>query len=122
MGKFNKHKKNLVGLFLAIVLFACQNTNQDSEKNTLLAIEKAIIGQKDSFFYINSEEYQISSDLPIGFFDSGTGGLTILNSVLEFDEFNNAKRSFGSDGIPDFANEKFIYLADQANMPYGNYY
>jgi glutamate racemase len=26
-----------------------------------------------------------------------------------------------SDGIPDFEKEYFIYLADQANMPYGNY-
>src|SRR5690606_5327362 len=28
----------------------------------------------------------------------------------------------GSDGISDFSKEQFIYLADQANMPYGNYY
>jgi len=23
--------------------------------------------------------------------------------------------------VPDFANERFVYLADQANMPYGTY-
>ena len=27
----------------------------------------------------------------------------------------------GPDGRPDFENERFVYLGDQANMPYGNY-
>jgi glutamate racemase len=43
---------------------------------------------------------------PIGIFDSGTGGLTVLEKFLEMDEY---------------AHERFVYLADQANMPYGNY-
>lgn len=44
--------------------------------------------------------------MPIGMFDSGTGGLTVLERFL-------AKSGF--------RNEDFIYLADQANMPYGQY-
>jgi glutamate racemase len=59
--------------------------------------------------------------LPIGVFDSGTGGLTILQAILTLDAFNNQTGKPGSDGIPDFTNESFQYLADQANMPYGNY-
>ena len=58
---------------------------------------------------------------PIGVFDSGTGGLTVLEALLTMDEFNNATGAPGKDGIPDFQNEHFQYLADQANMPYGNY-
>ena len=46
------------------------------------------------------------ASLPIGIFDSGTGGLTVLEKFLEMDEY---------------AHERFVYLADQANMPYGNY-
>lgn len=42
---------------------------------------------------------------PIGVFDSGTGGLTVLEKML----------------TDDFAHEKFVYLGDQANMPYGDY-
>ncbi len=42
---------------------------------------------------------------PIGIFDSGTGGLTVLEQMLS----------------KDFANEHFVYLGDQANMPYGDY-
>ena len=39
---------------------------------------------------------------PIGVFDSGVGGLNVLRKCAEL--------------MPD---EKFIYLADEARMPYG---
>ena len=44
-----------------------------------------------------------TSNYPIGVFDSGLGGLTVLKHLLEF--------------LP---NEDFIYLGDLANLPYGN--
>lgn len=58
---------------------------------------------------------------PIGVFDSGTGGLTVLEAMLTLDAFNNKTGKPGADGKPDFQSEFFQYLADQANMPYGNY-
>ncbi|MCX7887960.1 MAG: aspartate/glutamate racemase family protein, partial [Verrucomicrobiae bacterium] len=58
---------------------------------------------------------------PIGVFDSGTGGLTVLEAILTLDIFHNATGAAGSDGLPDFVAETFQYLADQANMPYGHY-
>lgn len=58
---------------------------------------------------------------PIGVFDSGTGGLTVLNALLTLDCFNNITGEAKPDGKPDFEKEYFQYLADQANMPYGNY-
>lgn len=60
-------------------------------------------------------------DLPIGVFDSGIGGLTVLEAMFELDQFNNDTLSPGPDGRRDFENERFVYLGDQANMPYGNY-
>lgn len=59
--------------------------------------------------------------LPIGVFDSGIGGLTVLEAILALDEFDNQTLRPGADGVPDFADERFLYLGDQANMPYGNY-
>lgn len=59
--------------------------------------------------------------LPIGVFDSGIGGLTVLEAILSLDVFQNDSLKPGADGKPDFANERFIYFGDQANMPYGNY-
>ena len=62
-----------------------------------------------------------NKNLPIGVFDSGTGGLTVLEAMLSLDAFNNTTGKAGADGKPDFNTEFFEYLADQANMPYGNY-
>lgn len=59
--------------------------------------------------------------LPIAVFDSGTGGFTVLEKILSQDSFDNRTGAERPDGIPDFQNEEFQYLADQANMPYGRY-
>ena len=61
------------------------------------------------------------SALPTGVFDSGIGGLTVLEAILALDSFHNDTLAPGADGRPDFAGERFVYLGDQANMPYGNY-
>ena len=64
-----------------------------------------------------------SAGLPIGVFDSGTGGLAVLEEILRLDRFDNDTGTpiSSGDGRPDFADEQFVFLADQANMPYGNY-
>ena len=58
---------------------------------------------------------------PIGVFDSGVGGLSVLERLLTLDAFNNATGEMRPDGRPDFEDEVFVYLGDQANMPYGRY-
>jgi glutamate racemase len=73
---------------------------------------------------INKSQAQqkiVKRSSPIGVFDSGTGGLTVMEALLTIDEFNNDTGEPGKDGKPDFNKEHFQYLADQANMPYGNY-
>jgi Glutamate racemase len=64
---------------------------------------------------------KVAGSNPIGVFDSGTGGLTVLEAMLTLDAFNNETGKPGADGKLDFINEYYQYLADQANMPYGNY-
>jgi hypothetical protein len=59
--------------------------------------------------------------LPVGVFDSGIGGLTVLEAILGLDAFNNETLQPGADGRLDFEGERFVYFGDQANMPYGNY-
>src|SRR5437660_703417 len=44
----------------------------------------------------------LNSNLPIGIFDSGVGGLTVYRALHEH--------------LP---NERFVYLGDTARMPYG---
>lgn len=90
-----------------------------------LLIEETILKDKSNFYYIDFANYSSSlKGLPIGVFDSGTGGLTVLDALVNFDQNNNTNNTTNGttpDGKLDFATEKFIYLADQANMPYGNY-
>ena len=57
----------------------------------------------------------------IGVFDSGIGGLLVLEQILALDMFDNLTGALGSDGRPDFEGEEFVYFGDQANMPYGRY-
>jgi len=91
----------------------------------LLAAEDlghAILHNPNSPFYVDFAGYpKKDPSLPIGVFDSGTGGLTVLNAVVSYDEHHNQTGAEGPDGLPDFAHEDLIYLADQANMPYGLY-
>ena len=74
-----------------------------------------------SLIFHSASNAQNKSGWPIGVFDSGTGGLTVLEAMLTLDAFNNETGQPGADGKPDFEREYFQYLADQANMPYGNY-
>ncbi len=108
-------------LFLSVSQFiACQKTSGHIKTD----ITNEILTNKDSFFYLNTKNYPAEREsLPVGIFDSGTGGLTVLDAIVNFDKFNNGSHSYteSGDGIKDFSLESFIYLGDQANMPYGRY-
>ncbi len=85
-------------------------------------IVNTIINDRNSFYHIDFKKRQDDiNNLPIGVFDSGTGGLTVLKAIVNYDQNENKSHTIGQDGILDFENESFIYLGDQANMPYGNY-
>ncbi len=87
-----------------------------------LEIIRAAKSQPNHPYFIDFNAYPYQdARLPIGMFDSGTGGLTVLQAVLKLDQFNNKSRLAGSDGVSDFNGEDFIYLGDDANMPYGSY-
>ena len=88
-----------------------------------LQIEDAILKDQQSFYFVDFKSYpKRLNELPIGVFDSGTGGLTVLDALVNFDEHDNQTKAPKKDGQLDFRKENFIYLADQANMPYGNYH
>ncbi len=84
-----------------------------------------VLNDTSDFYYVDFSnlDNNISTTSPVGVFDSGTGGLTVLDAILDFDNFDTTIKSYhiNGDGIKDFENESFIYFGDQANMPYGNY-
>jgi len=108
-------KTNIVGLFfIAILVISCRGDDKD--------IVNTILADKESFYYVDFNSYpDDDKTLPIGIFDSGTGGLTVLKSILNHDQHRNETHTSGSDGSRDFMSESFIYFGDLANMPYGNY-
>ncbi len=114
-----KNNPALILFFLfALVSLSCKNKSDIP----LLEIAEKAINEKKSNWYADYKNYPGSrTSLPIGIFDSGTGGLTVMEAFLSMDLFDNATGEEKSDGIPDFRGENFIYLADQANMPYGIY-
>ncbi|MDD4167529.1 MAG: hypothetical protein PHS91_02970 [Bacteroidales bacterium] len=91
------------GIFLSlwIIVAACQVRPQH------IPVIEAALNDTGSVFYTDFSTYpKVRNFLPIGIFDSGTGGLTVMEAIL-------ASRLLDS--------EVFIYFGDQANMPYGNY-
>jgi glutamate racemase len=106
----------------SMLLMTCTQQSRltvEREKPSLVELVKE--GESE-LFNVPFDRYEGNTKaLPIGVFDSGIGGLTVLAAILELDAFNNVTGEPGSDGRPDFENERFVYLGDQANMPYGNY-
>jgi glutamate racemase len=112
-------KSFYLSLIIISILISCK-----SEQSQIQNIKDVILTDKSSFFYVDTATYpKNDKSLPIGVFDSGTGGLTVLDAIVNFDQFENNSLTEVSkkDGILDFQKEQFIYLGDMANMPYGQY-
>jgi glutamate racemase len=108
-------------IFFVSILFLLCNDDQKSHHNKIF---DTILKDKDSYFYVDIENYpENKGTSPIGIFDSGTGGLAVLDVIINLDQYNNVTHDYISegDGNKDFSRECFVYLGDQANMPYGNY-
>jgi glutamate racemase len=111
-------------LLMTILSANCakQKSEEPSDTNREMPIVEAILHDQESPFYLDAKDYPvIGRELPVGVFDSGTGGLTVLDAIINFDQFDNESRTWtgDGDGAPDLKSERFVYLADTANMPYG---
>ncbi len=109
-------------LSAAVLLISCNTAGKNTEEVKLTPIMEKALNDAASRFYANFDQFPTERKmLPIGVFDSGTGGLTVLEVMLLLDKMDNITGELVSDGIPDFAGENFQFLGDMANMPYGNY-
>lgn len=118
--------KPLAVLSVLLALICASGGETPPPKPGDFHIVSEIESNPESPFYIDfktfpGEAEEERTPLPVGVFDSGTGGLTVLSSILTLDDFNNTTNKTGGDGIPDFRSEHFVYLGDKANMPYGRY-
>lgn len=70
-------------------------------------ISDTILNHKGNFYFVDFSNYpKNDATLPVGVFDSGTGGLSVMADIVQH---------------KGLANESYIYLGDLANMPYGSY-
>ncbi len=116
-------KSGIIQLVVVSVMpfSGCTESRSVNPAEEVAIITKAL-EESTSIYYADFNNYPADlKSLPIGMFDSGTGGLTVLEQFLAMDSFNNTTGAESADGVPDFDGEEFIYLADQANMPYGVY-
>ncbi|MCF0164353.1 MAG: aspartate/glutamate racemase family protein [Bacteroidales bacterium] len=114
-------KKILFYFFITVCIsVSCKNGIQVGTEE-LPIIQKALNDSSSNYYGFFSQYGQDLSDLPIGVFDSGTGGLTVLEKLITLDHYDNITGRREGDEIYDFAGESFIYFADMANMPYGRY-
>ena len=106
-------------LFLPVLMALVIGCRGEGKERDMV---ETILSDRKSFYYIDFNSYPDGDQsLPIGIFDSGTGGLTVLKSILDHDGYQNGTQAQGQDGQRDFIGESFIYFGDLANMPYGNY-
>jgi glutamate racemase len=110
-----------VALFLPAALPVFGQAAAETPRPGLAAIDEAAARIRDA--YRDQDRGPAWAELPIGVFDSGTGGLSVLEEILKLDVFDNQTGTPlpQGDGKADFCRERFVFLADQANMPYGNY-
>ena len=112
----------LITVFALLLIIGCKEEKKGEATIKQGDIVNTIINDKNNFYHVDMSNYpSTDTSLPIGVFDSGTGGLTVLKAIVNYDQNQNNSYEKGSDGHLDFDKESFIYLGDQANMPYGNY-
>ncbi len=110
--------------FYFAIALVCSSCQQKEMPELLVPHQKFIehiTEDSGSFYFV--DENRISDPGrgdAIGVFDSGIGGLTVFDAIINADFFNLVHEN-KPDGLNDFHHEQFLYLADQANMPYSNY-
>ncbi|MCF8380057.1 MAG: hypothetical protein K9H49_10800 [Bacteroidales bacterium] len=110
--------RKLFFLSLILIFSGCNFDKTPLENHSIFIND--VLNNESSFYHLTYHASDTANMLPIGVFDSGIGGLTVFEAIINSDNFNlNKIRQ--PDGKKDFINEYFIYLADQANMPYSNY-
>ena len=122
-----KNRKHILTLsiiktafILPILFILCLNCSHPKATD----IQNDILKNKGSFYYLDVKNYpENRRSLPVGIFDSGTGGLAVMNDIVDFRGFaDSVGLNYNPPESPRvFNNESFIYLADLANMPYGSY-
>ena len=101
MFNLKAERKLLIGcpLIAVAMIFSCARPAPVDEPVTSI-VDLVQQGDSDIFSLLFESYDSLSPDLSIGVFDSGIGGLTVLEEVLKLDRFDNETHAAGPDGRP----------------------
>lgn len=97
---------------LCLLLFSrCGCNRDDQEIVPRLPIVTEVLSDENSPWYIDRSAYPTyRSLLPVGVYGTDESCLSMLETLLELDAFDNITGDEGADGIKDFAGEYFSLI------------
>jgi len=97
---------------LCLLLFSrCGCNRDDQEIVPRLPIVTEVLSDENSPWYIDRSAYPTyRSQLPVGIYGTDESCLSMLETLLELDAFDNITGDEGADGIKDFAGEYFSLI------------
>lgn len=108
---------NLGAMCLAAALLAgCSLFHKDAAVDmSVPEAARSAMYDSSSVNYVHFDHYGLSKYMPIGVFDADSTSMTLLETCLKLDCFNNITGERVSDGIPDFAGEYFQYYTARSD-------
>ncbi len=94
---------------LILLLFSRCGCNRDNpEPAPRLPIVTEVLSDENSPWYLNRNAYKSSRKLyPLGIYGTDENCLSIIETLLDLDAYDNITGNEGADGIKDFAGEYF---------------
>jgi glutamate racemase len=99
--------RNLIFALSVLLIVSCKQ-NQSKKESDQVEVNKGdilntIINDKENFYHVDFNNYPSgNTSLPNEVFDSGTGGLTVLKAIVNYDQNRNERHQNGSDGVIHF--------------------
>jgi glutamate racemase len=88
--KDSKAIVTIVLLLSALLFNHCSSENAEATRD----LGQSILSDTSNFYYIDTKNYPLKNKkLPVGIFDSGTGGLTVFDAIINYDGFDNQSNS-----------------------------
>ena len=80
----------IIHTFLCMFVSGCGNNKEFTDETPVISLIDVVQREESDVFYVAFDRYHTDmKQLPVGIFDSGIGGLTVLSEIVRLDFFNN---------------------------------
>lgn len=108
-------------LIFSLVALAVSCRNVSEQGRLTIPFVREVISQTSSPAHTIMSRYTRNRAYPIYVIGEPEECQRFANKLVLCDVRDNVTGNFGSDGLPDFAGEKIVTLADYAGSPYSNF-